>query len=628
MVETAGHKILIVEDEAIVALHEEENLKNMGYRVAGKASSGEEAIRKAEETRPDLVLMDIVLKGEMDGIETAGQIHARFNIPVIFVTAYGDEETLQRAKLTEPFGYILKPFKERDLHVAIGIALYKHEMESRLREMERWFAATLKSIGDAVVTTDTDARITFMNYAAEKISKWRREDALGKSITDVINIVGSEKQPLQKHDLEQIIKNGIIINLPRDYITFVTREGDEIPIGGCAAPIRDDRGNISGIVMVFSDFTERKKAEDALHAQFNQISTIFDAMNAMVYVADPEKREILYMNKFGTTLFGSDWKGKSYADLIEVSQATPCKFFAPERLAHDMESLPPEVYEYMNSATHRWYQCMDKAIPWTDGRLVRMEVAVDITELKEVEQIKDDMISAVSHEMRTPLTAMLGYTSLLLENVVDQTQLKEFLGIIHNEAERLNELINNFLDLQRMKAKGENYRFKPLALQPLLANTAALFDGITTIHRFLLEVPSDLPPVFSDEVHVNQMVANLLSNAVKYSPQGGEIVLGARKEADDTVILWVKDEGIGIAPEILDKIFDRFYQADSGDRRSSRGTGLGLALVKEIVEAFGGQIWVESEVGKGSTFYVSLPVAKETLEAETKNRHDPPPLLS
>lgn len=617
----AGHKILIVEDEAIVALHEEENLKNMGYMVAGKASSGEEAIRKVEETKPDLVLMDIVLKGEMDGIEAAGQIHARFNIPVIYVTAYGDEKTLQRAKLTEPFGYILKPFKERDLHVAIGIALYKHEMENRLKEMERWFAATLKSIGEAVVTTDTGGRITFMNYAAEKISRWKQEDAVGKSITDVINIVGSEKQTLQRQDLEQIISDGIIINLPRDYVTFITKDGDEIPIGGCAAPIRDERGDITGIVMIFSDYTERKKAEDALHAQFNQISTIFDALNAIVYVADLDKREILYMNKFGTTLFGSDWKGKSYAELMEASQTAPCKFLAPERLVRGSEPQPPEVYEYRNNATDRWYQCMDKAIPWTDGRLVRMEVAVDITELKEMERLKDDMISAVSHEMRTPLTAMLGYTSFLMENVVDQTQLREFLSTIHKETERLNELINNFLDLQRLKAQQVMFCFKALEVQPLLTKAAALFAGVSKIHRLTVDVPSDLPLIFSDEEHMHHVLNNLLSNAIKYSPKGGEIILGARREGDDTVTLWVRDEGIGIAPEILDKVFDKFYQEDSGDRRSSRGTGLGLALVKGIVNAHGGRIRVESAVGKGSTFYVSLPIAKENLDVESPSPH-------
>lgn len=269
----AGHKILIVEDEAIVALHEEENLLSLGYEVVGKASSGEEAVRMADETRPDLVLMDIVLKGSMDGIEAAAQITARLDIPVIFVTAYGDESTLQRAKLTEPFGYILKPFKDRDLHVAIGIALYRHEMESRLKEMERWFAATLKSIGEAVVTTDTEGRISFMNYAAEKISQWKREDAIGKDITEVINIVGIEEQPLQRQDLEQVLRDGIIIHLTRDYVTFITKEGAEIPIGGCVAPIRDDRGGISGIVMVFSDLTERKKAEEPSSSRFPPSST-------------------------------------------------------------------------------------------------------------------------------------------------------------------------------------------------------------------------------------------------------------------------------------------------------------------------------------------------------------------
>jgi PAS domain S-box-containing protein len=246
-----GQKILIVEDEAIVALHMAENLRSQGYVVAGKASSGVEAVRKAEETRPDLVLMDIVLKGEMDGIEAAQRISGRLDIPVVFVTAYGDEATLQRAKLTDPFGYILKPFKERDLHVAIEIALYKHQMENRLKEMERWFAATLKSMGDAVVTTGMDGRISFMNYAAEKISKWKRQDAVGRAVTDVVRIIGSDDQTLQWRHLEEVVQDGIIINLPRTYITFITKEGEALQIGGCIAPIRDDRGNISGIVMVF-----------------------------------------------------------------------------------------------------------------------------------------------------------------------------------------------------------------------------------------------------------------------------------------------------------------------------------------------------------------------------------------
>jgi signal transduction histidine kinase len=247
-----------------------------------------------------------------------------------------------------------------------------------------------------------------------------------------------------------------------------------------------------------------------------------------------------------------------------------------------------------------------------------MEVAVDITELKQMERMKDDMISAVSHEMRTPLTAILGYTLFLLENAVDQAQQREFLGTIRKETERLNELINSFLDLQRMKAQQVIFCFKALAVQSLLADSAALFTGVSQLHRITVEAPSDLPLVFGDEAQMRHVLNNLLSNAIKYSPDGGEIILGARKEDDDTVTLWLKDEGMGIAPENLDKVFDKFYQVDRGDRRSSHGTGIGLALVREIVNAHGGRIWVESTVGKGSIFHVSLPAAKENLDVESR----------
>ena len=190
-------------------------------------------------------------------------------------------------------------------------------------------------------------------------------------------------------------------------------------------------------------------------------------------------------------------------------------------------------------------------------------------ERKQMERMKDEMISAVSHEMRTPLTAMMGYTEFLLENPVDETQLKEYLGTIHKETERLKELITNFLDLQRMKAKQVIYCFKPLAVRPLLDDAAALFANASRIHRITVDASPDLPPVVGNEVGLHQVLNNLLSNAVKYSPKGGEIVLGARREGD-AVIMWVRDEGIGMPPEVLEKIFEKLYQVEGGDRRSMR----------------------------------------------------------
>src|SRR5256885_1318546 len=178
-------RILVVEDERIVAKDIQNRLKSFGYTVPAIASSGEEAIKRAEEFLPDLVLMDLMLEGEMNGIEAAMKIRDLFGIPVIYLTAYADDSTLQRAKITEPFGYILKPFEERELYTTIEMAIYKHQMERQLKDKERWFAATLKCIGDGVIATDKERFITFMNPIAESLTGWRQDEALGKHLMEV-----------------------------------------------------------------------------------------------------------------------------------------------------------------------------------------------------------------------------------------------------------------------------------------------------------------------------------------------------------------------------------------------------------------------------------------------------------
>jgi hypothetical protein len=152
--------------------------------------------------------------------------------------------------------------------------------------------------------------------------------------------------------------------------------------------------------------------------------------------------------------------------------------------------------------------------------------------------------------------------------------------------------------------------FQAIRLPPLLKEAATLFGTASPTHRFTLDIPGNLPPVRGDVTQLQQMLACLISNAVKYSPAGGEIVLGGRFD-EGGVTVWVKDEGVGIPPAALEKIFDRFYRVDNTDRRLFGGTGLGLALVREIVDLHGGKVWVESALGKGSTFYVFLPGQSE-----------------
>src|SRR5438093_8774007 len=163
-------QIMVVEDERVVAADLEMRLRRLGYRVPAVVSSGEEALRRAAETNPDLVLMDIVLAGQMDGVETAGRIKDSLNIPVVYLTAHGDAATLQRAKSLEPLGYILKPFDERNLHATVEVALFRAQMERKLKQREEWLAATLQGIGEAVIATNANGSIAFMNGVAEAMT--------------------------------------------------------------------------------------------------------------------------------------------------------------------------------------------------------------------------------------------------------------------------------------------------------------------------------------------------------------------------------------------------------------------------------------------------------------------------
>ncbi|MBN2206530.1 MAG: diguanylate cyclase [Candidatus Aminicenantes bacterium] len=181
-------RILIVEDESLVARDIQAMVLNLGFAVAGVAASGELALKKVEEAPPDLVLMDIVLKGSLDGIATAAAIRRRHDVPVIYLTAYADEATINRAKLTEPFGYLLKPFEERELQTTIEMALYKHAREARLAERERWTLAILDSIADAVVAVDVRGRVAFMNALAGRITGWDPGQASGRPATDVLRL--------------------------------------------------------------------------------------------------------------------------------------------------------------------------------------------------------------------------------------------------------------------------------------------------------------------------------------------------------------------------------------------------------------------------------------------------------
>ncbi len=259
-------QVLVVEDEIIVADDLRKRLTRMGYNVPVAVSSGKEAIEKANENLPDLVLMDIVLRGDMDGIEAAEKIHSSLDIPVVYLTAYADEKTLQRARITEPYGYIIKPFKERELQINLEIALYKYDMEKRLKASKQWLFAAINSIGDAVIATDPEGEVRLINPIAEALTGWKQEEAIGQPLKKIFNIVSEDAGINVDDPVSKVLREGIFYGL-MDHTVLISNSGTKIPVDIIGSPIKDEKDKIIGVVVVFYDIIERRRIEKGLKSK-------------------------------------------------------------------------------------------------------------------------------------------------------------------------------------------------------------------------------------------------------------------------------------------------------------------------------------------------------------------------
>ncbi len=297
--------ILIVEDEGIVAKNLNNKLVQLGYEVAGTATSAEEAVEMALELQPQLILMDIQLSGQRDGIQAAEAVRAQYDVPVIYLTAHSDPATLARAKLTGPFGYILKPFEMRDLATQIELALYKHQADKQVHEQREWLRITLSSIGDAVIATDATGLITFINPVAEALTGWKQDEATGQPMQDVFRIVNEHSRQIADDPVSKVLQSGVIVGLA-NHTLLLRKGGGEIPIDDSGAPIRDISGHILGVVVVFRDISERRQAEQSLRESDQHLAKELNAARKLQQVStlliQTDKIEPLYEKLLDTAI--------------------------------------------------------------------------------------------------------------------------------------------------------------------------------------------------------------------------------------------------------------------------------------------------------------------------------------
>ncbi len=272
-------RILVVEDEAITAKDIEARLRRMGYDVSGIAHSAAEAMERAEASPPDLVLMDIHLSGDTDGIEAARQLHARFRVPVAYLTAYADDATLARAQDTGPYGYVVKPFGERELHATIQMALHRHSLEKQVEEGQCWLETVLSAVGDAIIATDGEGFVRLMNPVAEALTGWTAAAARGKELAQVFRTAplpggapGTRQPPDQKAaEPKQVLLLG---------------RGGETPIEVSATVARDDTEQITGFVWAFHGIAARRRTEEALREREAHFRSLIEKTSDVILVLD------------------------------------------------------------------------------------------------------------------------------------------------------------------------------------------------------------------------------------------------------------------------------------------------------------------------------------------------------
>jgi PAS domain S-box-containing protein len=416
--------------------------------------------------------------------------------------------------------YAIIVFNRLALFVCLVLfASSRREAEKRLREQREWLHVSLKSIGDAVIASDIKGFVNFINPTAEALTGWTLAEAVNKPLDEVFQIVNEQTRQPGESVFSVVQREGIVVGLANHTI-LIAKDGQEIPIEDSGAPIKDENGKMIGVIVVFHDVSERRRAE------------------------------------------------QERTDLLTREQAARSEAEAANRL-------------------------------------------------------KDEFLATVSHELRTPLTAIVGWASMLRTISFSPESTARALETIERNAKAQTQIVEDLLDVSRIITGKLQINSRPIAFAPTIEAALAILRPAADAKNITLKVSlaETTNLVAGDPHRLQQIIWNLVSNAIKFTPENGHIEVRL-EQVGSSFELSVSDDGIGIDGEFLPYVFERFRQADSSTTRAHGGLGLGLAIVRHLVELQGGTVSARSDgAGRGTVFKVRLPMAsaqEETVFSDAK----------
>jgi PAS domain S-box-containing protein len=515
--------------------------------------------------------------------------------------------------------------------VARGIALgiERYHAEQTIRREREWLRVTLASIGDAVIATDEHGRVKFLNPAAEGLTGWSPAEAAGETIGRVFAIINEISRQPAENPVDLVLREGVTVGLA-NHTVVIARDGTETAIEDSAAPIRDADGGVVGVVMVFQDATERRKHEAALREGERQFRTLAESIPQLVWMARPDGHIYWYNRRWydytGTTphdMEGWGWMkvhdpailpgvmeawGQSIATGQPFDRVFPL-LGADGQYRPFLTRVMPVLDE--DGRIAQWFGTNTDI---ADRQRIEDELKLAKEEAEAANAAKTQFLAVLSHELRTPLNPILLAVSSMLERPTPPDDIRSNLEMIRQNVNLQSRLIDDLLDVMRIVRGKMPLHWEVVDAHVLIGHSVGICrsEVFGKGLKLTLALEADRHHINADPVRLQQVFWNLIKNAVKFTPSGGSIAIRSRNEADaddleDRLIIEVVDTGIGIEPDVVDRIFDPFQQGETSITRRFGGLGLGLAISKGIVEGHGGILKAKSP-GKdqGTSFRLEL----------------------